>query len=123
MLLVNLRSGDTVTFDFDDPDQRERWDAVRRERHLDITGLTLKLNGVQYALPLPRDRFDRVFCDAGLVEHRDGSGRIIGDRLVVYADDIAATMLRYRNDRPRMVRFSIERRGRPVYLPGLEGGG
>jgi len=122
VLLVNLASGDTVTFDFDDPVARAKWEEFRRSQYTDITGMALKIDGVQYALPLPRKRFERVYCDAGPVEHWDKSGRIIGDRLIVFADDIVATVLCYRSDRPRMVRFSIERLGRPVYLPGLEGG-
>ena len=122
MLLVNLSNGDTVSFDFDQEGERDRWNELRRVSSDLITGLALKLGGVQYAIPLPRERFKRVLCDAGPVEHRNGQGKIVGDRLVVFADDIAATVLAYRNDRPKMVRFSIERLGRPVFLPGLGGG-
>ncbi len=123
MLLVNLKSGSTLSFDPENPADRHAWDALRRERQDEITGLTLQIGGIHYVLPKPKARFERVFCDAGPVEHRDGSGRVVADRIALHADDLTATVLAYRGNRPPMVRFNLERLGRPVYLPSLEGDG
>ena len=122
MLLVNLRTGETITLDFEKPPDLARWETLRRDRQSEISGLTLMTGGVHYVLPVPR-RFDNIFLDAGPVEHRNGSGRLVGDRIALHADDVTATILSYRSNRPPMVRFSIERLGRPVFLPGREGGG
>ena len=118
MLLVNMSTGETLSFDFNQPAQRADWTELRRTRSHEITGLTLKHDGTLFSLPLPRDRFDRVECDAGPVEHRNGSGKVIGHRAIVFADDIQATVLAFNGNRPPMVRFSIERVGRPVFLMG-----
>lgn len=120
MLLVNLASGRTFTYDLNDPDQLREWESVKRSRQGEITGLTLHIEGKHYVLPIPRARFERISCDAGLVLHRDGSGKVVGNQIALHADDITATVLAYAGSRPPMVRFSVERLGNPVFLPGLE---
>lgn len=114
-MLVNLSDGSTVSFDLQKQTDLDAWETLRQDRMGDITGLSVARDGVLHSLPFRRKRFRRFLCDAELV--RKANGRIVGERLVVHADDITATVLVYWSGHPPMVRYDLERTGRPVYLP------
>ena len=116
---VNLKDGSTRSFDLETAEGREGWRQLRLLESGEISGLVLVSNGVNYAVPLPQ-KFDEVIFDAEPVEHRDGSGRIVGDAIRVYVDDVVVQLLVFRGDRMKTARLSIERAGRPVYIPSLE---
>lgn len=121
-LLVNMRTGETLTFALDRAEDHSAWEQVKRERATEITGVAIKAGPVIYSVPIPnkRQRFDRVRVDAELVFHRDGSGAVVGDRISVFADEVLASVLAYRGDRSKVVRFSLERPGRPRFIPSLD---
>lgn len=116
---VNLRDGTTEAFDLETPQGRADWRALRRRSPEDITGLVLVSQGVSYAVPLP-SRFEDVAFDVEPVAHRNGSGDVVADAIRVYVDDIAIQLLVYRGERNRGARLSVERAGRPVYIPSRD---
>ena len=48
--------------------------------------------------------------------------RGIGERLLVWLDDIQVTVLVYYGNRPRLARYDVARVGVPVMLAGQAGG-
>lgn len=119
MLRVNLSDGRTESFDLDAPEDRERWHALRA--HTDqITGVSFVVDRHHYAFPFPR-KFANVRLDAQPIEHRNGKGAVVGYVITAYADNVRAELVVYRGKRPRMARFTLERAGRPVFIPSLDG--
>lgn len=114
-----MKDGTTLSFDLEGVEDLQAWRDLCRSPAA-ITGLSLIVDAHQYALPLPQ-RFTSLRVLAEPVAHRDGSGKIVADSIVVYADDIKAEVLVYRGCRPRMARFKVERTGRPVFLPTVDG--
>lgn len=118
MLRVNKSDGSTESFDLEHKDDLSRWRSFRHNTN-DITGLTFVVEKQHFTFPFPT-KFRSVRLDAKQVMHRNGSGRVIGYAVTVYADEVCAEMLVYTGRRPRMVRFSLERSGKAVYLPELD---
>lgn len=118
-LRVNLKSGTTEVFDFSIPSERERWFAFRQSRAPDITGLSFIEGDRHFAFPRPQ-KFGTIRIDAREVEHRNGSGVIVGFEIVVHADDVRASLLVYAGSRPKMTKFTVDKVGKPIHLPGLE---
>lgn len=114
-LLVNLNNGETRTFDLEKDKDAKDWAELKLTGHEKIRGVSVKLGPVLHVLPMPRDRFSQLRWDGELIFHRDGSGRVIGERATLYVDELAASILAYRGKRPQMVKYTLERTGRPVF--------
>lgn len=118
-LIVNLADGSTERFDLTDKSHFAKWRALQRERMGSIRAVTLKSGRVLHALPVPRTGFSRVVVDAERVLHRTNPGKEIGTRITVFADEVSVSVLVYDGERPPLVKTTLERTGRPVYLPHL----
>lgn len=115
---VNLRDGSTLSFDLETPEGRESWRDLRLLQCDQITGLSLISCGVHYAIPIPQ-KFNSVIYDAEVVQHRDGSGRVVGDVIRLFVDDVCVQLLVYRGS-SKMARLSVDKTGRPIFIPSLE---
>ena len=118
-LRVNMADGRTERFALEHPDDRARWRSLCGDPS-EIRGIAFVVDHHQYVIPTPR-KFSSLRFDAALVRHRDGSGDIVAFKISIYADDVRAELTVYRGNRPRMARFTLERSGRPVYIPNLDG--
>jgi len=117
VLAINFKDGSSETLDLATRAGNERWIGLRGHVQR-ISGLSLVVDRHHYTVPFPR-KFHRVKFDAQVIRHNK-SGKIIGEALRVFVDNVFAEFRVYRNKRPRMVRCVLERRGTPVYVPGLD---
>ena len=116
---VNMRDGRTLALDLEIQADRQLWRELRLNSGSEITGLALVAHGVNFTLPLPQ-KFEAVVFDAEPITHRDGSGRVVGDAIRLYVDDVCVQLLVYRGERSKVARLSVERAGHPVFIPSLE---
>lgn len=109
MIKLQFNDGSTVPLDLDDKQEAERWvkafgDPAFQES---IRGAMLfgkhsvKRAGERVTLPfsvqdsVPRPgSFGHVWYEAEIVEHR---GRTVGERVVVFADDVRLSVTAYRS--------------------------
>ena len=115
-LLVNLSSGHTLAFDLEHQEAVAEWNILRRTRMNDITGLAIQFGGVTHTIPLKKTNFHRVTAEADVVRKSD-AGKVVGEQIRLYADEIMVRLLVYRNGSPPMVRYEVQRTGRRVHLP------
>lgn len=82
----------------------------------DITGLAIQFDGVTHTIPLKKTNFNRVIAEADIIR-KGNAGKVVGEQIRLYADEIMVRLLVYRNGSPPMVRYEVQRTGRPVHLP------
>lgn len=116
-LVVNLSDGRTETFDLETDVDATSWAALKAHSPASIRAVSIKVEAVLHVLPLPKDAFSSLRWDGELIYHRDGTGKIVGERVTLYADGLAASILAYRGRRPQMVRYTLEKSGTPVFIP------
>lgn len=116
MLRVHLASGETLRFDLSDEDQAREWRdrAGDRAFQLDVRGLTVQHNGVQYSLTRP-EGFGRVFLYAERLAPDEAQKFKGGERLVLQAGDVRLTMMVH--EAQRAARVSLTKTGAVVYNP------
>jgi hypothetical protein len=116
VLRVNLADGQTLLLDLDNPSDFQRWRELRETQADQIRGIIFVQHKTNFALAMPK-RFEQLHIDVKPVAHRDGSGRLVADSIMLHADDVVLEYLIYRGKRPRTARVTLEKLGRPVYIP------
>lgn len=116
-LVVNLDTGETRTFDLEAEESAIEWARLKASSPGSIRAVSVKTDRTLHALTRPREGFSSLRWDGELVYHRNGSGRIIGERATLYVDGMTMSILAYRSRRPQMVKYTLEKSGAPVFQP------
>lgn len=114
-MIVSLRDGTSVTLDLTCKLDVARWRQLQAHPDL-ISSVAIQTSNAVYHFPTPR-RFRRVLLEAESVEHRNGSGKVVGEALTVYADDVRARLFVHTGDN-RVAKIELVKSGLPVYLRG-----
>lgn len=114
-MIVSLRDGTSVTLDLSHKPDVARWRRLQARPDL-ISSIAIRAGKSVYHFPVPR-RFRRVLLDAESVEHRNGSGEVVGEALTVYADDVRARLFVHTGEN-RVAKFELVKSGHPIYLRG-----
>lgn len=125
MLKVNFRDGITLAFDLNKEDDERQWlewssvpDFQKR-----ISGIGILHNKRFLTVPLPK-RFKKIQFFAELFfQVRNGERKLLGEKLVVHADEVKLTLLVYTYKDPPppiLSRIEMERIGKQMF-PGAMG--
>jgi len=112
MIKVNVKNGDTLTFDLTDSVQKGKWDALCTDYSFQqqITGMGIIYNSQLYTLPSPK-KFSRRVYFAEIIKHRKND-EYVGERIICQVDDVQISVLVYFGKRPRMSRVDVIKIGR-----------
>ena len=111
LIKINLRNGETLSFDLQIPLEAKQW----RERSSDmvfqkeITGIGIIFNSHWYTLPFPK-KFRTVSFQAELVENTKkgkDNKQYVGERIRCFADNVMVTLMVYYGNRPKMSRVDL----------------
>lgn len=117
MLLVNLADGHTLKADLQTDEGASSWRRLESDlkQQTKIRGVTFNSRSHSVSVTPPRcfrqHRYRAEAC-------KDGAGEPIGERLILQADDIQLTVLRYSSG---MVRIDLARVGYARHM-GVLGG-
>lgn len=121
MIKVQLKSGETLSYDLLDKDQEEKWkkDSRNIEFQTQITAIGIIFNSQWFSLPLPK-RFRQCHFEASLVEsNKENAPKYTAEQVRCYADDVLISVKVYWGRKPKMSRVDIVRVGRRRFNPGL----
>ena len=119
MIKVNLKNGQTLSFDLENIDEYSSLsDRLDDDVFVhSITGISVLHNKYWHAITVPQNFktikyfVERVKCV------KNGIEKYVGERIVCHADDIRLTTLVYYNEKPRITRIDMKKVGNPRYTP------
>jgi len=121
---VNLKNGNTLSYDLMEDDQRDKWekDSSSVDYQMQITAIGIVFNSQWFALPMPK-KFRQHHFDASLVtSNKKGTPHYTGEKVQCYVDDILISVQVYWGHKPKMSRIDVIRVGRRRYNPDLKTG-
>jgi len=124
MIKVNLRNGETLSYDLKDVKESAEWRRVSSQLSFQkkISGVGIIFNSQWYTLPIPK-KFRQITFHAELVKNTKKDvpkdREFVGEKIIVYADEIMISILVYYGKRPKMSRVDVVKIGKCRYNPAL----
>jgi len=117
MIKVHQKSGETLSFDFTNAVDREKWNQMMGDSAFtgNITGMGIHLDRVYHTLPIPQ-KFNKVSYDAAILVGKNGSkhdGKVVAEILRCEADDIVIKLTVYHTN--RLTRCDVVKLGKARY--------
>lgn len=110
MIIVNLKSSETLSFDLTDRDGLSAWNEKSQESSFqnDITAIGIVFDSRLFTLPIPKN-FETISFEASLIESRKKRFKVTGEMIKCYADDVLIRLIVYWGKKPKMSRVDVIR--------------
>jgi len=124
MIKVNIKSGETLSFDLNSEIGLNEWIKCHNDIKFQnsITGIGIIYSSQWYTLPLPKKFMTSIFY-AEIVKNRKNNNESVGERVICHSDEIRVSLLVYYGKRPRMCRIDVKKIGKCRFNPIVKKGG